>query len=733
MKNTLRYTISFIPIQILILSILIPIAGYSQDKFELPPDSTHRVTFDEVVITANRYENKILNAGASVDVIQQNQIQELPVLKISNTLNFLPGVYTSSSDGMGLNPQLTIRGFYGGGEAEYLSVLVDGIPINDLQNGLASWNLVPLGQVNKLELLRGGSSPLYGDAAMGGVMNIITEKYGKPITTANIGYGGHNTYNFGINHGGKVGKSHYEIYANNDHTDGFRNHSKWNSITFGGKIKYPIGHKSSISLSSINQVLDSEDPGFLTKNHVDNDRNQSLSLFRDDGNDYKKFILRTDFNTKVNDYTDLGINLNFQYNDVDKTRTYAQYPTIIDPSTFYPIGISDTALYGNTKKRELTTTQAGLGIKVLSIIPEIDAKITGGIEVDYGGYKNSIYDRFRGFEKNYSNEFQTWDSLDTKGDGYRFKSAAYLGGEIPILQPLTLLAGVRYDMISDEFNASTPDTSINKTKSALSPKIALNLSTGNTENYKGSIFISWSQAFKAPTIDQRTDMKTLNYLLYLDFGYGNIFPAPFKANPFSNADLEPQTSTNIEIGTYQYYKFSEDFSAEINLTGYLIKVKNEIDFDLQSQQYKNVKDSEHTGLETYFRLNYMKNWSGFFNLNFTEVKFASGDLDGKFLQGIPRNSYATGISYNPDKGLGGTMTLNGASGIYLDDENTTKLKSYSVLSARINYKIGFATFYMDIDNIFDKKYNSTGYMLSGVEYLYPAIGRFITGGVMVRF
>nr|NQU90232.1 TonB-dependent receptor [Bacteroidota bacterium] len=729
-----KITVQFNTVLVILIGLFLPVMAYSQETVEVS-DTIKRITIDEVVITANRYENKILNTGASIDVIQQRKIQELPVMKLSNTLKFLPGVYMSSSDGMGLNPQITLRGFYGGGEAEYLSVLVDGMQINDLQNGLVSWNMIPLNQVGKLELLRGGSSPLYGDAAMGGVMNIITEKYDKPLTSATIGYGSFNTYNIGFDHMGKVGNGNYEIYANNDHTDGFRDHSKWNSITFGGKIKLPVGKNSTIAFSSFNQILDSEDPGFLTSLNIQDDRSQSLSLFRNDGKDYKKFIFRADFNTKVSDYTDLGVNLNFQYNDADNTRTYAQYPTILNatvPDPF-PIGVYDTTMFGDTKKRELSTTQAGLGIKVLSMIPEIDAKITGGIEVEYGRYDNSIYDRFRGFEEDYNHAYLPKDLLDTKGDGYRFKSAAYLGGEVPLLQPLILLIGIRYDLISDEFDASVPDTSINKTNSAFSPKIALNLSTGETDNYTGSIFISWSQSFKAPTIDQRTDMKTLNYMVYMYTGSSTLGPYLYKADPFSNADLDPQRSTNFELGTYQFYKFSENFSGEINLTGYFTKVMDEIDFDLQSQQYKNIQDSEHQGLETYMRLNYMQKWSGFFNLNYTEVKFASGDYNGNFLKGIPKTSYAFGVSYDAQSGLGGTLVYNGAGGIYLDDENTTKMDAYGVFSARINYRLKFANIYLDIENIFDNSYNSTGYMLSGVEYLYPAIGRFITGGINFNF
>lgn len=117
-------------------------------------DTLTSVSIDGIVVTANRYENKILNTGASVSMLSEAAIRQLPVKNLSNALKFIPGIFTTSGDGMGLNPQVSIRGFYGGGEAEYLTVLIDGIPVNNLENGLVSWNLMPLLNIHSIEVLR---------------------------------------------------------------------------------------------------------------------------------------------------------------------------------------------------------------------------------------------------------------------------------------------------------------------------------------------------------------------------------------------------------------------------------------------------------------------------------------------------------------------------------------------------------------------------------------------------
>ncbi len=715
-----------------ILIFLTCVLKIPAQDIDILPDTLKKFTLDEVVVTANRFENKILNTGSAIEVMEKKEIQTLPVTTFSNTLTYLPGVYMASSDGMGLNPQISMRGFYGGGEAEYLAVMVDGMPVNDVTNGLVSWNLVPLNQIKKVELLRGGSSALYGDAAMGGVMNIITEKADKPYTNASINYGSYNSYGIGFNRGGNLGKGKYEVFANNDHTDGFRDHSEWNSITFGGKLKFPLKNRSSLTITTTNQLLKSDEPGSLSEVEIDEDRKQSLAYFRDDGLDQQRYQVSADFRSKINSTTDIGVGITYRHSKKDDTRTFTQPTPIIDPFTFRPIGIYDTTMYGDTKRRNLATNQAGLNFRILNVNDEIGLKITGGIEADYSNFDSKYYDVFNGFQYDYQNSYLPVDTLGANGDGYRFKTAVYASGEIRLLDPLNLIVGLRYDLIADKFDSQLPDTSYSENNSAFSPKIALNLNTGETENYSGSIFVSFNQSFKVPTIDQLSDLKRLNTAIFFPAGptYQMVI---YQADPFANPNLKPQKSTNYEIGTYQYFKLSPDLAGEINLSGYYIKVKDEIDFDLSTLQYGNIQDSEHTGMEVGIRMMYKNAFNGFINLNFNEVKFLSGEYEGNYLQGIPKTSYVIGASYSPEKGFGGTLALNGAGSIYLDDKNDQTLDSRSILSARIDYKLSFVTIYIDVENIFNTSYSSTGYFLNNQKYLYPAVGTMFRGGLNFSF
>jgi iron complex outermembrane receptor protein len=75
---------------------------------------------------------------------------------------------------------MNVRGFYGGGEAEYMLVLVDGRSQNDFESDLINWNTLPISSIQSMEILKGQSSSFYGNIVLGGVLNIRTKK-GKII------------------------------------------------------------------------------------------------------------------------------------------------------------------------------------------------------------------------------------------------------------------------------------------------------------------------------------------------------------------------------------------------------------------------------------------------------------------------------------------------------------------------------------------------------------------------
>lgn len=701
---------------------------------KLKADSLINLNLRETVFTANRYENSIFYAGASATSLTDRFINMLPVQRFSGILKYIPGVFPASPDGMGLEPKLIVRGFFGGGEAEYLTVMVDGIPLNDLESGIVRWDLVPLYQLAGVELLRGGASALYGDAALGGVLNMITKIPEKRITNIDVGYGRYNTYNFGFRHAENFKNLSFDFFINNEGTDGFRDHSKWNSLTFGGKMKLVTGRNSYLFIRSFNQILKKDIPGPLDQKLMALNRRKSASYYSEDGTNYNKYIVNADFRQRVNNETDLSISFTWQHKDDDVLSTMIQPPLIVNPFTFSQIGVYDTSAYGDSKRRLLETDQGLLAVRLMHTDSVIGYKLTGGVEADLGFFNSITNDVFQGFEFDYENHFTKNQILNFTGDGSRMKSSAYLCGEIRIITDLKFLSALRYDFISDYFKSNFPvaDTSLGKSYHAFSPRLGLNLLTGDNENYKGNIFASYSRAYKMPSIDQLTDMKTVNYATF--FPAGPVYQMMInKGNPFSNAELKPQKSNNFEIGIYQFFRVNKCFSVLLNFTGYHTDVEDEIDFDLVEYRYRNIQSSRHSGIEASVNFNYGKNWTGFMNLQRCEVKFTSGENDGNYLKGVPKLSQALGVSYAPQSGFGAGLTLHGASGIYLDDKNTSKLDSYNIFGVKLFYSFDFVNFSIDLDNIFNTDYSNAGYLLFDSKQIYPAMGFFVRGGVNFNF
>ena len=106
------------------------------DRAVAQDDSDRIYQLEETVVTAERMENSLLESTAAVSVRTSAEMEFLPLKNLADALETLPGISFLHRDGLGRDPLATLRGFYGGGEAEYLLVMIDGRPINELEKGL---------------------------------------------------------------------------------------------------------------------------------------------------------------------------------------------------------------------------------------------------------------------------------------------------------------------------------------------------------------------------------------------------------------------------------------------------------------------------------------------------------------------------------------------------------------------------------------------------------------------
>lgn len=175
-------------------------------------DSTGYRQLDQVIVTANRLQQKQSSTGKMVTVINQEILARNAGKNLSEIINYQAGVFINGAgNNLGTNPDIYLRG---SGLGNTL-ILLDGVPMNDPSqiNNTFDLNMISLGMIERVEILKGAQSTLWGSDAVAGVINIITKKAtnnGQHLSSL-LSYGSYQTFrgNFGLN--GAIGKFSYRL------------------------------------------------------------------------------------------------------------------------------------------------------------------------------------------------------------------------------------------------------------------------------------------------------------------------------------------------------------------------------------------------------------------------------------------------------------------------------------------------------------------------------------------
>src|SRR3954468_18362818 len=144
-----------------------------------PVDSARLPVLDTVVVTPERSASPARTGTVAVNTVSGERLRRLPVRSVVAALAMVPGVAVIDANSVGGNPRVVVRGFYGGGETDYLPALIDGVPIAALGSGAVDWDMLPRTGVSRLEVVRGASSYMQGDAAIAGAVNQLTGTAGS--------------------------------------------------------------------------------------------------------------------------------------------------------------------------------------------------------------------------------------------------------------------------------------------------------------------------------------------------------------------------------------------------------------------------------------------------------------------------------------------------------------------------------------------------------------------------
>jgi len=201
-------------VRLILFAALLP-AGYPLIAAAQEPFSD----LSQVIVTASRTPEPLEAAIASVTVITRTDIDRFQPHSVDELLTGLAGISISNNGDLGKATIVFVRGT----NADHVLVLIDGVKIGAATLGGATWEQLPVQQIDRIEIVRGPSSSLYGSEAIGGVVQIFT-RHGAPdapnVPSFALSSGSYGTYQGEIGDSGSVGDGWYNISASGLRTNG---------------------------------------------------------------------------------------------------------------------------------------------------------------------------------------------------------------------------------------------------------------------------------------------------------------------------------------------------------------------------------------------------------------------------------------------------------------------------------------------------------------------------------
>jgi outer membrane cobalamin receptor len=206
---------------------------------------TQPIQMEEVVVTGTRTREDIKNIPNAVTVLGPKEIETSSARNVGELLKESTILEINDYGYLGSAQSVSIRG----SSPSQVLVLIDNRPINSVTFGSADLTEIPLENVERVEIIKGPSSHLYGANAMGGVINVITR---NPPTTpsfrAGATYGTFNTQTYTAEQGQTIGRFGYLFTAGYKYSDGPRDNSRYEGKDFSSKLTYQLMDRLSLSL-----------------------------------------------------------------------------------------------------------------------------------------------------------------------------------------------------------------------------------------------------------------------------------------------------------------------------------------------------------------------------------------------------------------------------------------------------------------------------------------------------
>ncbi len=661
------------------------------------------VQMGEVVIeggAGQRYE--IIALPVRNTILEDEAIKQMPALSVSKLLSSVSGLTVNNEFGIfSSSSSVSLRGLGAGSQSGTLVVL-DGIPLNKSDGGSVNWNLIDKDQIERIEVIKGPASALFGSNAMGGVINLISKIPEKKLGgKVSISSGTYRTLELKGDLNGTFarGLMYWKVFAHRRISDGYIN-TPDEIIRENDSIVVPVFLKEFFLGGLIGSRFHENHAIEVSFSFYDDIRGRGTQVYEEVGSNtdrdtYQAFIKYKGSKGQWRFYTNLfGLNERyFRLNEYFSDGAYTLYEVDARREDY---GLRFWTEVKAGKKNELTFGLEGRRGMVHGkdiYYTSTDLITNRGIMDSYAFF---IQDRLTfGRSK--------W----TLVLGLRFDGAVFHDAAFGIEQPsysVEYLTDFRFD--------SVPSSGW----TALNPKLSLQY----TPAEQTRLYLSLAKGFRAPVLDDlcRSDQTRYGFRV---------------ANPV----IRPEHLYNVEAGIDQTFlrifrmEFSAYYSAGYDFM-YLLSTGDSVNMGYTIApiyRVDNISRVSVYGLELdlgmntgrYLKINAQYSFNHSTISRFVAETPADRDLSGKFLPNNPMHQIGSGLFFTCDF-FDAALTLKYTGRRWILDDNsvdqvyllTDRYPAYWIADFRISKDFGPLALSIDIDNLFNHIYiNSRGYKSPG--------------------
>lgn len=654
------------------------VLGASDDSRDLGLPLTRSSLFAEQLPTAN--------LGANLS----EPLQRVPGLLALNRQNYAQDVQISSR-GFGARAQFGVRG---------VRLLQDGIPLT-MPDGQGQPALFDLDNLQRIEVLRGPLSSLYGNASGGIIQGFSSEGSYYPTLSSRSSIGSDGLWRERLKYGAQYGDLNVAANISRLETDGYRDHSETRRDMANLRLGWDIDDASSLTLlfSALDQP-DTQDPLGLTAAALAADRQQAVAQA-------ERFDTR-----KSVSHQQTGMNYQRRLANDDQI-TVMVYGGERDVQQF--LAFPGDSQYSGGGVIELDRRFGGseLGWQRDTSLFALPVTLAAGLGWNYQGEGR----------KGFVNQFGRKGGLQREEFNRVESREAYLISTWQLAPRWSLTAGARYSKVNfdsdDKYLADGQDDSGSVRYDETTPALGLSYQWTPTV----SVYAAVGKGFETPTAQE---------LAYRPNGSG------------LNLDLRPSTADNAEVG----FKLRRD-RTQIDVALFHARVDDEIvtgepQLNTDRSTYANAGKSTRRGLELSVEQQLASSLTGYLAYTWLDARFDryingnGDDLAGNRLPGVPRHSLYAELAWQPTEQVSTALEMQSLSQRYANDDNSADAAGYAAFNWRASYRQQLGNLQLEpfvrIDNLTDREY--IGSLIvngAGARYYEPAPERSWLLGLDVEY